>query len=196
MEITVGGTRIRAERGDLTTLEVDAVVNAANQHLMHGGGLAGALVRAGGDVIQQESDRWVDDHGPLSPGTAAVTGSGRLPCRAVIHVAGPVYRDGQDNEGLLRSTVQAALDAAVDHGFSTIALPAISAGIFGYPMPEATRVIASEAAAWAAAHPDDLSDIRLVGFGDDVVGGFGTGLEAAGRGPAGSSGSIDPTRSA
>jgi len=174
----VAGTRISTVCADLTRQEVDAVVNAANEHLQHGGGLAAALVRAGGWKIQEESNRWVAEHGPLSPGVAAVTGAGRMPAGCVVHVAGPRFRAGQDNEGLLRSAVRAALDAATGRGCRTLAMPAISAGIFGYPVGEAARVIADESAAWARAHPGALDEIRLVGFDDPAADAFAAGLAA------------------
>ena len=178
--IEVAGTIISALQADLTRQEVDAVVNAANEHLEHGGGLAGAVVAAGGWEIQEESARWVAEHGPLSPGVAAVTGAGRMPAGCVVHVAGPRYRVGQDNEGLLRAAVRAALDAAADRGCRTAALPAISAGIFGYPLGEATRVIASECAAWAGQHPGALDEIRLVGFDAAVAEAFAAALAEPG----------------
>jgi putative ATPase len=178
--VTVAGIRITAIGGDLTRQEVDAIVNAANERLAHGGGLAAAIVRAGGHEIQGESDRWVAEHGPLSPGRAAVTRAGRLPARWVIHVAGPRYHAGQDNEGLLRGAVAAALDAAAAQGCRTVALPAISAGIFGYPLPEAARVAAAAAAAWAQEHPGSLDEIRLVGFGPAAAEAFAAGLTAFG----------------
>jgi len=153
MEITVGATTIKAEHGDLTTTEVDVVVNAANERLAHGGGLAGAIVEAGGSVIQDESDAWVLENGPLSPGTAAVTGPGTLPC-----------------------AVGAALATAASEGHRSVALPAISAGIFGYPPQEATAVIASEAASWAAEHPNALRLIRLIGAVEEAAEGFATSL--------------------
>ncbi len=174
--MTIAGTTITSLCADLTGQEVDAIVNAANEHLQHGGGLAGAIVRAGGWEIQDESDRWMAEHGPLSPGRGAVTGAGRLPARFVIHVAGPRYREGQDNEGLLRTAVRAALDAAAMERCRTVALPAISAGIFGYPPAAAARVIAAEAAAWARDHPGSLDEIRLVGFDDDAAEAFAAGL--------------------
>jgi len=179
METTVGATTIRAVQGDLTTLEVDAIVNAANVRLAHGGGLAGAIVQRGGYVIQEESNAWVLEHGPLAPGTAAVTGPGRLPCRAIVHVAGPVYRDGGDNEGPLRTAVGAALAAAAGEGYRSIALPAISAGIFGYPKEEAAVVIASEAVVWAGERPNALHLILLVGFNEMMRAAFADGLRAA-----------------
>ncbi|MBM3695463.1 MAG: macro domain-containing protein [Actinobacteria bacterium] len=179
-EATVGGTRITTLRGDLTRQEVDAILNAANEYLEHGGGLAGAIVRAGGWEIQDESDRWVREHGILAPGVAAVTGAGRLPARYVVHVAGPRYREGQDNEGLLRRAVRAGLDAAAARGCRTVALPAISAGVFGYPLREAARVVAAAAGAWAREHPETLDEIRLVGFDPAAQEAFAAGLEALG----------------
>jgi len=178
--VTIAGTTVTALCADLTLQEVDAIVNAANEHLQHGGGLAGAIVRAGGGEIQDESDRWVAEHGPLSPGRAAVTWAGHLPARRVIHVAGPVYRIGQDNEGLLRAAVRAALDAARIEGCRTVALPAISAGIFGYPRDEATRAIAAECASWAKAHSGALREIRLVGFDAATEEAFAGGLDGLG----------------
>jgi putative ATPase len=174
--VTIAGTTVTALSADLTLQEVDAIVNAANEHLRHGGGLAGAIVRAGGGEIQEESDRWVAEHGPLSPGRAAVTWAGRLPSRRVIHVAGPVYRVRQDNAGLLRVAVGAALDAAAGEACRTVALPAISAGIFGYPRDEAARVIAAECASWAQAHPGALEEIRLVGYDDTGAESFAAAL--------------------
>lgn len=169
-------TRIHTVRGDLTTQEVDVLVNAANEHLSHGGGVAAAISRAGGPAIQTESDAWVAVHGPLSPGIAAVTSGGALPARWVVHVAGPIHRPGQDNAGLLATAVHTALDAAAGVGARSVAMPAISAGIYGYPMIEATRVIAATVRAWCAEHPDALDEVRLVGYGDDAVAGFEAGL--------------------
>jgi O-acetyl-ADP-ribose deacetylase (regulator of RNase III) len=174
----VGETTITAALGDLTTMQVDAIVNAANEQLAHGGGLAAAIVRVGGSIIQEESDRWVAQHGPLSPGTAAVTSGGALPARLVVHVAGPRHREGRDNERLLRLAVGAALTAATEHGCRTVALPAVSAGIFGYPLEEAVAVIASEAAAWARANPNALDEIRLVGYDGRVTSAFADAIDA------------------
>ncbi|NNF68302.1 MAG: hypothetical protein HKN01_00910 [Acidimicrobiia bacterium] len=94
-------TRIVAIQGDLTAQDVDAIVNAANEHLVHGGGVAAAISRAGGPAIQADSDRWVAENGPVKPGAAAVTTAGEMPATWVIHVVGPRYRPDQENEGLL-----------------------------------------------------------------------------------------------
>lgn len=155
---------IEVLEGDITRLEVDAVVNAANEHLEHGGGVAAAISRAGGPTIQAESDEWVRRHGPLRPGQAAVTGAGAMPARWVIHVVGPRYRPDQDNETLLGRAVIAALEAAAEHGARSIALPAISAGIFGYPRTEATRVIARTVADWLSRNPGVVDRVVLVGY--------------------------------
>lgn len=175
-------TRIHAVAGDITAQEVDVIVNAANPHLSHGGGVALAISRAGGPEIQEESDAWVAEHGPLTPGTAAVTSAGSLPARWVVHVAGPIHSPDQDNAGLLSAAVGAALDAAAEAGGRTVAIPAISAGIYGYPVAEATAVVASAARAWCSEHPEALDEVRLVAFGAEVLEGFREGLEAAGRG--------------
>ena len=153
-------------RGDITAMEVDAVVNAANERLAHGGGVAAALARAGGDEVQRESDAWVREHGPVEPGQAAVTTAGRMPARIVVHVVGPRYEEGQDNAGLLTQAVHAALDAAADADAASVALPAISAGIFGYPPGEATQVIADACAQWLGEGPRGVEDVALVAFDD------------------------------
>jgi putative ATPase len=167
---------MRALRADITTLGVDAVVNAANAHLQHGGGVALAISRAGGPAIQEESDRWVRNHGLLESGRAAVTTAGDMPARFVIHVAGPIHRDDQDNEGPLQAAVRAALDAAKGASCRSVALPAISAGIYGYPMDEATAVIANECRAWVAQNPAALGEILLVGYDADTAAAFGAAL--------------------
>ncbi|HAX82135.1 MAG TPA: O-acetyl-ADP-ribose deacetylase [Actinobacteria bacterium] len=164
--------------GDITKQTVDAIVNAANEHLAHGGGVAAAIARAGGAVIQEESDAWVARHGPLSPGVAAVTSAGAMPATWVVHVAGPIHHPGQDNAGLLATAVRAALDSASHLGARSVALPAISAGIYGYPVAEATAVIATTVREWCASRPDAFDEVRLVGYGADVVAGFEATLPA------------------
>jgi O-acetyl-ADP-ribose deacetylase len=177
VEISVDGTRIRALTGDLTRLQVDAIVNAANTHLRHGGGVAAAIARGAGPTLQQESDAWVAEHGPLRDGVAAVTSAGQLPCRVVIHVAGPVHDpDRDDNADRLRTAAVAALDAAHGQGARSVAFPAISAGIYGYPLTEATSVLAEAVVAWARAHPGWLDEVLLVGFDAHVTDAFGAAL--------------------
>ncbi len=156
---TLSACTVDAVLGDITCETVDAVVNAANQHLAHGGGLAGAIVRAGGAVIQEESDRLA----PVPVGGAAVTGAGSLAARWVIHAVGPRWGEGNE-ETKLRSAVRSALDRASDIGARSVALPAISTGIFGYPKQDGTRVIVHELAGWLSAHPGSVDRVRLVAF--------------------------------
>ena len=177
---SVGDATVLVVQGDLAGQDVDVVVNAANERLAHGGGVAAALVRAGGQEVQRESDQWVAEHGPVAPGTAAVTTAGRMTARWIVHVVGPRWREGQDKEGPLRHAVRAALDAARDLGAASVAFPAISAGIFGYPTAEATAVIAGEVLAWLGGDRGPLTEIRLVGYDTDTTQDFARGLNAAG----------------
>jgi O-acetyl-ADP-ribose deacetylase len=179
-ERTIGGTRIQALTGDLTRQDVDAIVNAANVHLQHGGGVAAAIARGAGPELQRESDGWVAEHGPLRDGVAAVTSAGSLPCRHVVHVAGPVHDPARDdNADRLWTAVTAALDAAARVGGRSVAFPAISAGIYGYPLPEATSVLVEAVVSWVAAAPGRLDEVRLVGFEDRVTEAFASALERA-----------------
>jgi len=158
---TDGMTLLRVVQGDLTQEPVEAIVNAANSQLSHGGGVAGAIVRAGGPEIQRESDRWVDRHGEVPTGDAAITGAGRLPSDYVIHAVGPVWDQGTPEEAdrLLASAVRRALALAADHDVRTISLPAISTGIFGFPIERAARVILD--AVLEAAEEHDFDEINL-----------------------------------
>jgi O-acetyl-ADP-ribose deacetylase (regulator of RNase III) len=126
--------------GDLTQEEVDAIVNAANAHLMHGGGLAGAIIRHGGNQIQTESTEWVKKFGPVSHEDPAITSGGNLLCSYIIHAVGPVWGSGQE-ETKLAAAVRGSLRVADKLGLDSIAIPAISTGIFGYPIYLAAGVI-------------------------------------------------------
>lgn len=133
--------------GDVTTLEVDAIVNAANSRLQHGGGVAGAIVRGGGAVIQRESDAI----GYVPVGAAAVTSAGNLPCRYVIHAVGPMWGEG-DEEAKLAGAVRSALERAAELNVDSVAIPAISAGIFGFPLRRCAEILLREAVAFANTH--------------------------------------------
>lgn len=170
---------VTVTRGDLTAACVDVIVNAANEFLRHGGGLAAALAAAGGEEFLADSERWVSEHGPVRSGEAAVTVGGRLQAAWVVHVVGPRYREGQDNPALLREAVRAALDASAGLGAETVAVPAISTGVFGYPLDPATGVIASECVRWVRKHPGVLREVRLVGFDRRNADAFRRGLESA-----------------
>lgn len=178
-QVEESGTRVAVVTGDLTTQHVDAIVNAANDNLQHGGGVAAAIVRAGGRVIQDESDEWISRHGPLPVGQAAVTTAGDMAALYVVHVAGPIYSDAQDNEGLLRAAVAGALDAAAQIRARSIAFPAISAGIYGYPVAAATAVLADEVIRWLRRNPGGIGDVLLVGYNAATAEHFEKGLARA-----------------
>lgn len=163
---------VRVVHGDLTEQDVDVVVNAANEQLAHGGGVAAALVRAGGRVVQEESNDWIRRNGPLTSGSAAITRAGALPAGWIVHVVGPRYRRGGNNVELLRAAVSAALAATAEIGARTVAMPAISAGIFGYPLEEATAVIADACRRWLDGHPGAIDEVRLVGYDTATVAAF------------------------
>jgi len=160
------GQVIKIVHGDITAESVDAIVNAANEHLAHGGGVAGVIARKGGPEIQRESDAWVREHGPVPTGGVAITGAGQLPCRAVIHAVGPIWHGGhEDEEGKLRSAALNSLKLAHEKGFQSIALPAISAGIFGFPKDRCARILLETAREFCDQHPaSPLREIRFVLF--------------------------------
>ncbi len=141
MKARIGNTVLELVEGDITEMGTDAIVNAANEYLAHGGGVAGAIARKGGPVIQRESDEWVRRHGLVPTGSAAITSGGNLKAHYVIHAVGPIYDGTPRSAELLASAVRSALKMADDHGLKSIALPAISTGIFGYPMEEAAEVM-------------------------------------------------------
>jgi O-acetyl-ADP-ribose deacetylase (regulator of RNase III) len=148
MEITINRTQLALIQGDITAMEIDAIVNAANEWLAHGGGVAAAISRRGGPQIQRESDAWVREHGRVPTGAAAITSGGKLPASHVIHAVGPVYDGTPRSAELLASAVGSSLALADAHDLESIALPAISTGIFGYPLEEAARVMLSGAVSY------------------------------------------------
>ncbi|GMR02942.1 MAG: hypothetical protein BMS9Abin20_1298 [Acidimicrobiia bacterium] len=170
--VRVEDTTISAVAGDITRMPVDAIINAANVSLQHGGGIALAIARAGGPVIDEESREWIDTYGPLEPGVAALTSAGRMPSSYVIHVAGPIYREGQENGMLLAAAALAAFDLATEIEVRTLAVPAISAGIYGYPPDAATAVIAESAAEYLTEEKTTLRSVRLVGYDNAMASRF------------------------
>jgi O-acetyl-ADP-ribose deacetylase len=135
------GKMLRLMVGDITKISADAIVNAANSGLRGGGGVDGAIHRAGGPVIMGELDEIRERQGGCPTGSAVVTSAGALPARFVFHAVGPVYRDGKHGEpDQLASCYRVCLDLAEQHRVSTISFPAISTGIYGYPINEAAAV--------------------------------------------------------
>jgi O-acetyl-ADP-ribose deacetylase (regulator of RNase III) len=157
MEKKIGKAVLRLVSADLTGRDVDAIVNAANSHLQHGGGVAGAIVRKGGRIIQEESDRI----GYVPVGGAAITTGGALKARYVIHAVGPRMGEG-DEDNKLKSAITSVLNLASAEKLKSISVPAISAGIFGFPKDRCANILVGETAAFLKSKPD--SPLELVEF--------------------------------
>ena len=144
LEINLDNNKIlRLVEGDITERNVDVIVNAANSYLKHGGGVAAAIVRNSGAVIQDESDMIITAGGLVPVGSAVITIAGRLPCKAIIHTVGP--RMGEGNEDYkLRKAVRSSLLLASEKCFTSISMPAISSGIFGFPKDRCARILVEE----------------------------------------------------
>lgn len=154
-------SRIEIAKGDITQIDTDAIVNAANSSLLGGGGVDGAIHRAAGPGLLEECRR-LDG---CQTGEAKITNGYRLKARHVIHTVGPIYRNGQDNAGLLRSCYLRSLELAASNGLKSIAFPAISTGVYGYPVEEAARV-ALEAVNDFLGNDDTLERVVMVSFDD------------------------------
>lgn len=172
--------RIRVVDGDITTLDVDAIVNAANEGLLGGGGVDGAIHRAAGPELLEACLAL----GGCETGSAKLTDGFDLPARFVIHAVGPVWRGGgHDEEALLASCYRRSLELAVEHGARTVAFPAISCGVYGFPIARAAE-IAVDAVASFLVTTDEIDSVLMVGFGDDTLSALNRAL--SGYGPTGS----------
>ncbi len=157
LEKKIGNTTLRLVSADLTERDVDAIVNAANSRLQHGGGVAGAIVRKGGRVIQDESDRI----GYVPVGGAAVTTGGKLKARYVIHAVGPRMGEG-DEDAKLKNAINSVLALSSEEKLKSISIPAISAGIFGFPKDRCARILVREAVTFLKSRPQ--CPLELVEF--------------------------------
>ena len=146
----VHNTVIEVVDGDITEMDVDAIVNAANSKLKHGGGVASAIVKKGGHTIQEESDVWVKAWGgEVTVGSAVITSGGKLPAKYVIHAVGPRMGEGDEDEKLKNATIN-SLKLMDEHKLRTIAFPAISTGIFGFPIDRCAEIMISTASEYLA----------------------------------------------
>lgn len=158
MSVEINDCVIRLVKGDITDLEVDAIVNAANSQLKMGGGVAGVIRRKGGEEIQRECDEWVARHGPVPVGKAAITSGGRLKARYVVHAVGPVWGEG-DEEAKLRSAFYSSIKLAEEKGVNSIAFPAISTGVFGVPGEVSARALLEAAIDYAKSRRCKIRNI-------------------------------------
>ncbi len=175
-EKQAGGRTLRLVQGDITLRDVDAIVNAANSHLQHGGGVAGAIVRRGGQVIQDESDRI----GFTPVGTAAITSGGKLRARYVIHAVGPRMGEG-DEENKLRGAVESVLALATQKRLKSISMPAISSGIFGFPKDRCAAILVGMSREFLEKHRESsLESVEFCVFDEDTAGYFKRQMDGQG----------------
>jgi O-acetyl-ADP-ribose deacetylase (regulator of RNase III) len=157
--------RIEIIEGDITKLKVDAIVNAANQSLLGGGGVDGAIHRAAGPTLLAECETL----GGCATGLAKITQGYQLPAKHVIHAVGPVWRDGKHGEDeLLASCYRTSLRLAAEHGLESIAFPSISTGAYRFPMDRAARIAVREIQAFLTNHPG-IKKVTLVCFGAEAL---------------------------
>ena len=176
-EHRAGDGVLRLQRADITTLRVDAIVNAANQHLAGGGGVDGAIHRAAGRALMEELRRRYDG---CPTGSAVITGAGALQARYVIHAVGPRWRDGEHGEpDLLRSAYRTSFALAAEHGCASVAAPSISTGIYGFLITLAAPIALAEALA-ALAAPTSVREVTFALFSAGDLETFGTALRSLG----------------
>jgi O-acetyl-ADP-ribose deacetylase len=167
MDVKIGKTKLSLIIGDITEQNTDAIVNAANGELVGGGGVDGAIRKKGGPRIDQEC-RLI---GGCAVGDAVITSGGNLKARHVIHTVGPIWQNGDDDEPeLLASAYRRSLEVAVKRGLKSISFPAISTGIFGYPLRLAAPVALSSVVGFLEHEQHDLEEVRVVIYqGDEVA---------------------------
>jgi putative ATPase len=168
-EEIAGGRTFELVLGNLLEEPVDAIVNAANGHLAHGGGVAAAIARAAGPALAEEGDRIVADRGEVPVGEAVVTTAGELPFEGVIHAVGPRQGQGQEEERL-EAALQAAFLRAHERGWASVSFPAVSSGIFAVPLEVCARAYVAAARGFWADHPDSsVTSLRLCLFPGPLV---------------------------
>ncbi|MBI1951732.1 MAG: O-acetyl-ADP-ribose deacetylase [Acidobacteria bacterium] len=178
-EKTVGRTRLVLIQGDITRQDADALVNAANSELRGGGGVDGAIHRAGGPLILEECRAIAARQGRCPAGQAVVTGGGRLRARHVIHAVGPVWHGGEQGEdGLLRAAYENSLRLALSVNARSVAFPGISTGAYGFPVERAARIALAAVTAFVLEH-GGLEEVRFVTFSPGDYGVYARLFEAA-----------------
>lgn len=168
MRITIGHTQLEIVQGDITLQKVDAIVNAANSELQGGGGVNGAIHRAGGSSILEECRKIRNTQGRCMPGEAIITNAGHLKAKYVIHAVGPIWQGGsQQEDQCLRNAYWRSLELADQHKISTIAFPSISTGIYGFPINRAAQVAMEAIRNYLKEHPNTLlTKISLITFSE------------------------------
>jgi O-acetyl-ADP-ribose deacetylase (regulator of RNase III) len=168
--VTQRPTLLDVIQGDITTLAVDAIVNAANSSLMGGGGVDGAIHRAGGPAILEDCEAIVARHGPCRPGDAVVTGAGDLPAGLVIHTVGPIWTGDRadEHDRTLASCYRRSLELGAEHNVRSIAFPNIGTGVYRFPRPRAARVAVEAVIDWLEAAGDHpIGTVTFCCFDDE-----------------------------
>jgi len=165
MEVTVNKTKISIVQGDITRQATDAIVNAANSSLMGGGGVDGAIHRAGGPAILEECKKIVAQQGRLPTGKVVITTGGNLKARHVLHTVGPIWHGGSRNEAeLLENAYYECLKLATDNKLTSISFPSISTGAYGYPVDEAAKIAVNTVVSFLKRQATSLKDVVFVLF--------------------------------
>ena len=166
---SLSGRKIVLQEGDITRIAVDAMANAANSALAGGGGVDGAIHRAGGPAIMRELDAIRARSGGCPTGSAVATGAGNLPAKYVFHAVGPVYRDGRHGEpDLLAGCYRQCLALADEHAVRTISFPAISTGVYGYPQKDAAEIAIREVRRHLERADTTVEQVIFVLFGQSA----------------------------
>ena len=182
MELTVNKTKVSTIQGDITKQSTDAIVNAANPSLMGGGGVDGAIHRAGGPAILEECKKIVANQGRLPIGKVVITTGGNLKAQYVIHTVGPIWHGGSKNESeLLKSAYFECLKVATENKLASISFPSISTGAYGYPVAEAARIAVNTMVSFLQEQAPSLKEMLFVLFDSRTYESYSSALrEAAG----------------
>jgi O-acetyl-ADP-ribose deacetylase (regulator of RNase III) len=179
MEVMINKTKVSIVQGDITRQPTDAIVNAANSSLMGGGGVDGAIHRAGGPAILEECKEIVARQGRLPTGKAVITTGGNLKARYVIHTVGPVWQGGRNGEAeLLRSAYYECLKLATERRLASISFPSISTGAYGYPVDEAARIAVSTVISFLKGQATTLRNVVFVLFDSRTYESYRSALQA------------------
>jgi O-acetyl-ADP-ribose deacetylase (regulator of RNase III) len=177
-EAMVNRTRLSIIRGDITTQATDAIVNAANPGLMGGGGVDGAIHRAGGSAILEECKQIVAKQGRLPTGKAVITSGGNLTAKHVIHTVGPIWQGGNKGEAaLLESAYIESLKLAAEHNLTSVSFPSISTGAYGYPVAEASRVAIKAVVSFLREQLTPIKEVVFVLFDPKTYEAYSSALE-------------------
>jgi O-acetyl-ADP-ribose deacetylase (regulator of RNase III) len=175
--VTIDQAKLLITQGDITRQSTNAIVNAANSSLMGGGGVDGAIHRAGGPAILQECKQIVARQGRLPAGKAVITTGGNLKAKHVIHTVGPVWRGGNKGEPeLLASAYRESLKVAAESNLSSVSFPSISTGVYGYPLDQAARVALNAAITFLSESDTSLREVVFVLFDSRTLGAYSSAL--------------------